>query len=325
MRTYVPGVAGIVALFACLSGLSGTGVQEGFRIRDHYVKFEHRIPMRDGVRLFTSVYAPTDTSRTYPIILRRTPYGVAPYGPDAYLEAPDRQCQRHFEDGYIIVFQDVRGRYLSEGEFVNVRPYVEAKKGSRAIDETTDTYDTVDWLVKNVRGNNGRVGISGVSYPGFYSSMGAIDAHPAVKAVSPQAPVSKSMAGDDFFHNGAFLLSHAFDFFVDFGVPRPHPVGEAGPRFDHKTPDGYQFFLSMGPIPNANALYMKNRVEFWNEILRHGSWDRFWEARDILPRLRGIKPAMLVVGGGTTLRTSTAPSTRTRRWSGATRPPSTCW
>ncbi|MFQ5750467.1 MAG: CocE/NonD family hydrolase [bacterium] len=229
--------------------------------------------------------------------MKRTPYSVRPYGADNYLRHPDNQRMRYFQEGYIVAYQDVRGRYMSEGTYVNVRPYIPNKKSKRQIDETTDTYDTVDWLVKHISGNNGRVGISGISYPGFYSSMGAIDAHPAVKAVSPQAPVSKWMAGDDFYHNGAFLLPHAFDFYMAFGQPRPKPKSVPDVRFDHGTPDGYKFFLEMGPLSNANSKYMKDKVAFWQELTTHAQWDDFWAARNILPNLRNIKPAMLVVGG----------------------------
>jgi putative CocE/NonD family hydrolase len=270
--------------------------QEAGYIRQHYAKFEHMVPMRDGVKLFTSVYVPKDKSRTYPIVLRRTPYGSAPYGLDAYIDRPDRQRLRYFQEGYIVVYQDVRGRFMSEGEFVNVRPYI-PKKRPGDIDETTDTYDKVEWLLKNVPANNGRVGISGISYPGFYSTMGAIDAHPAVRVVSPQAPVSTWMGGDDFWHNGAFLLSHAFDFYIGFGQPRPAPTKAWGKRFEHGTPDAYAFFLDLGPLPNANTKYMKNQVAFWNEIMEQGQWTSFWAARDVLPHLKEIKPAMLVVGG----------------------------
>jgi uncharacterized protein len=266
-------------------------------IRQHYVKYEYRIPVRDGVKLFTVAYVPKDKSQHYPIILTRTPYSVAPYGHDGYIDNPGLQRTRYFHEEYIVVYQDVRGRYMSEGEFVNVRPYLPNKRNNRDIDETTDTYDTIDWLVKNVPANNGRVGISGISYPGFYSSMGMIDAHPALKAASPQAPVSKWMGGDDFFHNGAFLLSHCFDFYVSFGWPRPEPKSDRDPSFDHGTPDGYRFFLDLGPIPNANGKYMKDGVPFWNELLQHGNWDSFWEARNILPHLVHIKPAAMVVGG----------------------------
>ncbi|RMD96356.1 MAG: CocE/NonD family hydrolase [Calditrichaeota bacterium] len=277
--------------------LSHAMAQDGDYIREHYVKYEYRIPMRDGVKLFTSVYVPKDKSRKYPIILKRTPYSVRPYGPDNYIRRPDNQRMRYFQEGYIVAYQDVRGRYMSEGQYVNVRPYIPHKKSKKDIDETTDTYDTVDWLVKHIPGNNGRVGISGISYPGFYSSMGAIDAHPAVKAVSPQAPVSKWMDGDDFFHHGAFLLPHAFDFYMAFGQPRPKPKSEPDHRFNHGTPDGYKFFLNMGPLPNADLKYMKGKVAFWKQIMNHGKWDDFWKVRNILPHLRNIKPAMLVVGG----------------------------
>ncbi len=266
-------------------------------IRNNYTKFEYRIPMRDGVRLFTSVYVPKDKSQKYPMLLRRTPYSAAPYGLDNYLEKPDLQRRRYFQEGYIVITQDVRGRYMSEGEYVNVRPYLTVKKSKKEIDETTDTYDTIDWLLKNIPSNNGRVGISGISYPGFYSSMGAIEAHPAVKAVSPQAPVSKWMAGDDFFHNGAFLISHAFDFYVRFGQPRPEPRSTPDPTFDHQTPDGYKFYFELGPLPNANTKYLKGQVAFWNEMMQNGKWDKFWEARDVLPHLQNLKSAMMVVGG----------------------------
>jgi uncharacterized protein len=287
------GAAAALLLAATAQLLSG----DAEYIRQHYTKYEYRIPMRDGVKLFTAVYVPKDKGDKFPILLMRTPYSVAPYGPDNYIADPGKQRTRYFQEKYIMAFQDVRGRYMSEGEFVDVRPYIPIKKSNRDIDESSDTYDTVDWLVKNVQRNNGRVGISGISYPGFYTSMGIIDAHPAVKAASPQAPVSKWMGGDDFFHNGAFLVSHAFDFYVGFGWPRPEPTTETQPRFDHQTPDGYKFFLDMGPLANANIRYLKNGVPFWNEIAEHGSWDSFWEARNILPHLRNIKPAVLVVGG----------------------------
>jgi len=285
-----------VAIVCFLTSIS-ISAQEDRYIRQHYKKFEYRITMRDGINLFTSVYVPKGKGRKYPIILMRTPYSVAPYGADNYVEDPGMQRTRYFHEGYIMAFQDVRGRFMSEGEYVNVRPYLPVKQSRHDIDETTDTYDTVDWLIKNIPQNNGRVGISGISYPGFYTSMGIIDAHPAVKAASPQAPVSKWMGGDDFFHNGAFLISHAFDFYSGFGWPRPAPKSDRDDQFDHKTNDGYKFFLEMGPLPNANAKYLHDGVAFWNEIMQHGTWDAFWEARNILPHLKNIKPAVMVVGG----------------------------
>jgi putative CocE/NonD family hydrolase len=271
--------------------------QDSVYIRDYYTKHEYMIPMRDSIRLFTAVYVPKDTTEDHPIIMRRTPYSCSPYGEDRYPNAVGNQGLAYFHEHYIVVYQDVRGRFMSEGKYENVRPYIEKKKEKKDIDETTDTYDTVDWLVKNIPHNNGRVGISGISYPGFYSSMGAIGAHPAVKAVSPQAPVSRWMGGDDFFHNGALLLPHAFDFFSVFGKPRPMPTTEHVPRFNHGTPDGYKFFLELGPLPNANSKYFKDSVPFWNEIMQHGTWDSFWAAHDILPHLKNIRPATMFVGG----------------------------
>ncbi len=266
-------------------------------MRAHYTKREVMIPMRDGVRLFTSIYVPKDASRKHPILLRRTPYSCAPYGADAYSAEPGVSNKYFAQRNYILVTQDVRGRFMSEGEFEDVRPYRPIKRDSTEIDETTDTYDTVDWLVKHVEGNNGNVGISGISYPGFYTWMGTIDAHPAVKATSPQAPVSEWMGGDDWFHNGAFLLPHAFDFLSNFGWPRPQPLERYPGHFQHTTPDGYQFYLSMGAIPNFNATYLHDSVALWNDITRHGTWDSFWEQRSVLRHLTNIRPAVLVVGG----------------------------
>jgi putative CocE/NonD family hydrolase len=262
-----------------------------------YTKTEQQIPMRDGVKLFTAIYTPKDQSQKYPIMLNRTPYSVAPYGPNAYRDAlgPSDHFQR---EKFIFVYQDVRGRLMSEGEFVDVRPHKPKKTGSKDIDESTDTYDTIEWLVKNVPNNNGRVGMWGISYPGFYTSMGVIDAHPALKAASPQAPIADWFIGDDFHHNGALFLPHTFNFFSSFGLPRPQPTTQ-GPRrrFEHGTPDGYRFFLDLGPLSNANTKYLKNEIAFWNEVLAHPNYDDFWQARNIRPHLRNVKPAVMTVGG----------------------------
>jgi hypothetical protein len=266
-------------------------------LRANYAKREVMIPMRDSVKLFTSIYLPLDTTRSHPIIFQRTPYSVAPYGADRFSPFLGNQTRAYAHAGYIIVRQDVRGRYMSEGEFVNVRPVIDHRQGPQDIDETTDTYDTIDWLLTNVPGNNGRVGISGISYGGFYSSMGAINAHPAVKAVSPQAPVSAWMHGDDFFHNGALLLPHAFDFFAWFGHPRPAPKSTPDPQLEHGTPDGYAYFLRLGALSNANPKVLHDSVAFWNEMAEHWHWDGFWAARDVLPHLVSLRPAMLWVGG----------------------------
>src|ERR1039458_5068084 len=170
-------------------------------IKEHYTKYEFQVAMRDGVRLFTQVYAPKDTSETYPFLINRTPYTVAPYGVDEYVShLGPGQTELFSREGFIFVHQDVRGKGKSEGVYVHVRPVIPNKK-PRDVDETTDTYDTVEWLLKNIPNHNGKAGIYGISYPGFYATMGAIDAHPAMKAVSPQAPVTDWFVGDDFRHN----------------------------------------------------------------------------------------------------------------------------
>ena len=265
-------------------------------VRANYVKQEHGIPMRDGVKLFTSVYLPRDTSRTYPILLNRTPYSVAPYGADSY-KASLGPSDLFAKDGFIFVYQDVRGRMMSEGEFEDVRPYKTVKAGPKDIDETTDTYDTIEWLLKNVPNHNGKVGMYGISYPGFYAAMGMIDAHPALKAVSPQAPIADWFVGDDFHHNGALYLPHAFGFFAGFGWPRPRPTTQPGARFDYGTLDGYQFYLSAGPLSRLNERYFKGQVKFWNDLMAHETYDAFWQARNIRPHLKDIRPAVLTVGG----------------------------
>ncbi|MDC0746362.1 CocE/NonD family hydrolase [Polyangium mundeleinium] len=268
-------------------------------IRSRYTKYEYRIPMRDGVRLFTAVYVPNDASpsRKYPFLMMRTPYSVAPYGADRYRE---RMLSEAFErEGFIFVHQDVRGRFMSEGEFVNVRPHLD-KKGPKDIDESTDTYDTLEWLTKNVAGNNGRAGMLGVSYPGFYSSAGAIDSHPALKAVSPQAPIGDWFRGDDVHRHGAFNLQLAFHFFASFDKPRPKPKEDSEDDWegiDYGTPDAYRFFLSAGPLSEAEAKHFKGERPFFREIVAHPNYDAFWQARNILPHLRNIKAAVLVVGG----------------------------
>ena len=270
------------------------------QLRDHaranYTKYEHLIPMRDGARLFTAVYVPKDDSRQYPILLNRTPYSVAPYGIDNYKEklGPSELFQK---SGYIFVYQDVRGRWMSEGTFANVRPHRPSKKALE-IDESSDTFDTIAWLLRNVQGHNGKVGQSGISYPGFYTAAGMIDAHPALKACSPQAPVIDWFVGDDFHHNGCLFLAHAFNFMSGFGKERPGPDRKFGRTpHDHDTPDGYQFFLDMGPLANADKKFLKGKISFWNEMMRHGTYDDLWQPMNLRPHLRDIKPAVMTVGG----------------------------
>jgi uncharacterized protein len=267
-------------------------------IKAHYTKYEFRVAMRDGKRLFTSVYVPKDLSQKYPIMLSRTPYNVAPYGPDAYKTAlgPSEKFAR---EGFIFVYQDVRGRYMSEGEFVNMRPQIASKRGPQDVDESSDTYDTIDWLVKNVGDNNGKVGMWGISYPGFYTAAGIIDAHPALKAASPQAPIADWFVGDDFHHNGALYLPHAYRFFNTFGRPRPEPVKAPAVAAPQPTngPDAYGFFLAAGPLANIEEKFFKRDVAFWSEMMQHGTYDEFWQSRDLRRHLQAIKPAVMTVGG----------------------------
>lgn len=277
-------------------------------VRTHYNKQEVMIPMRDGGKLFTAIYTPKDTSKTYPILMKRTPYSSGPYGVDQF---PSQFQNKYLaKEGYIFVMQDVRGRYMSEGEFVDVRPYnppsstepvkkgKKIKKETPVIDEATDTYDTVDWLLENLSQDNGNVGVYGISYPGFYSTMAILAKHPAIKAVSPQAPVTDWFIGDDFHHNGAFMLMDAFSFYSGFGKPRPKPTTEGQPGFqDWKTPDNYDFYLRAGALRNFNEKYLKGGIPFWNDLMAHPNYDAWWQARNPRPHLKNIDAAVLTVGG----------------------------
>jgi putative CocE/NonD family hydrolase len=264
-------------------------------IREHYVRTDHQIPMRDGVRLFTVVYAPKDASQKYPLLMMRTPYSVGPYEKGQYRFALGPNP--HFvKEGYIFVYQDVRGRYLSEGTFENMRPHRPVKTSKLDIDESSDTFDTIDWLLRNVPGHNGKVGQWGISYPGFYASAGMIEAHPALQAVSPQAPIADWFF-DDFYHHGAFFLTHAFNFFSSFGQPRPEPTTARSRGFNYETADGYQFFLGLGPLDKVNERLFKDRVAFWERFVEHPNYDDFWKARNLLPHLKKVAPAVMTVGG----------------------------
>jgi putative CocE/NonD family hydrolase len=270
---------------------------DGNSIKASYTKYEYMIPMRDGVRLFTVVYVPKDTSDKYPMLMVRTPYSCRPYGVDEY---PSRLGPggKFADERYIFVSQDVRGCWMSEGQFVDVRPHIADKRSPSDVDEASDTWDTIDWLIKNVPGNNGRVGQWGISYPGFYTAAGMIDAHPALKASSPQAPLVDWFMGDDWHHNGALQLAHGFNFLVDFGRPRPGPIKRnRRPRFEAGTPDAYQFFLDMGPLREAEEKYMKGRVAFWQQLMEHGTYDEFWQARNLRPHMKNIRHAVMTVGG----------------------------
>jgi hypothetical protein len=261
----------------------------------HYTKFDYRIPMRDGVKLFTSVYVPKDSSQRYPIMMQRTPYSIGPYGVDNYPNSLG-PSESFTKEGFIFVYQDVRGRYLSEGTFIDV-PVHNTHLGPKDADESTDTYDTIDWLVKNIPNNNGRVGTWGISYPGFYAAFSLIDAHPALKAASPQAPMGDVGNGDDAYHNGAFYLAANFGFYTGF-TPRKEPE-RPGPRagFDFGTRDQYDFYLRMGPLANANEKYFRNQNVYWDDLMKHPNYDAFWQARAQAPHMKNVTPAVLWVGG----------------------------
>lgn len=265
-------------------------------LREHYTKREIMVPMRDGVKLFTSVYAPKPDGKKHPVLICRTPYSCAPYGENVFNE---RLWKMHFiyyvKKGYIMVYQDVRGRYMSEGSFVDVRPFVTDKK-KESIDESSDAYDTVDWLLKNLGNHNGKVGFFGSSYPGFYSTMAAACGHPAVKAVNPQAPVTDWFMGDDFHHNGAFAMMDAFQFYYGFGIPRPLPVKDHWKKFIMPVPDNYAFFLKHRSLPSLTSLMGKERL-FWNEMMEHPHYDTYWKQRDARRACYKLKPAMLITGG----------------------------
>src|SRR5882762_2579604 len=264
----------------------------------HYTKYDYRIPMRDGVKLFTSVYVPKDSSQPYPIMLERTPYSVGPYGIDNY--RPFLGPSELFtKEGFIFAYQDVRGRYLSEGTFVDIPAHKLHFEGAKDTDDSTDTYDTIEWLTKNVPNNNGKVGIWGISYPGFYAAFSLIDSHPALKAVSPQAPMGDVGNGDDSYHNGAFYLAANFGFYSSF-KPRPgdpeRPPTQFTP-FDFGTADAYDFYLRMGPLSNSNEKYLKNSNPFWNDNLKHSNYDQFWQRRALAPHMKNVKAAVMFVGG----------------------------
>ncbi len=267
-----------------------------YDVKEHYTKYEYRIAMRDGVHLFTSVYVPKDASRSYPFLINRTPYSVAPYGVDLYRTqlgpSPDFD-----KAGYIFVNQDVRGRYMSEGAFVEMRPHIDSKKSSKDVDDSSDLYDTIEWLLKNVPNNNGKAGIWGISYPGFYTSASMIDTHPALKAASPQAPMTDLFKGDDAYHGGAFMLAANYGFYSFF---RPQENPSLPPKvrvpFEYGTPDGYNFFLNAGTLENLGKL-LGGQEALWQDQVHHDTYDDYWKARNLAAHVKNVKCAVLTVGG----------------------------
>jgi uncharacterized protein len=266
-----------------------------FDVKEHYTKYEFRIPMRDGVQLFTSVYVPKDASRSYPFLIDRTPYSVAPYGVDQYRThlgpSPDFD-----KSGYIFVFQDVRGRYMSEGQFIEMRPHLDNRKSNKDVDDSTDLYDTIDWLLKNVPNNNGKAGIWGISYPGFYTSASMIDTHPALKAASPEAPMTNLFMGDDAYHGGAFMLAANFGFYAFFRPQENPQLPKPSVPFDFGTKDAYEFYLKVGPIGNLSKLLGGTSFLFDDQI-HHDTYDDYWKVRNLAPHMKNIHCAVLTVGG----------------------------
>ena len=266
-----------------------------FSVKARYTKYEYRIRMRDDVHLFTSVYVPKDASQAYPFLINRTPYSVAPYGEDHYRKSlgPTPDFDR---SGYIFVYQDARGRYMSEGTFVEMTPHIDHKTSNHDVDDSSDLYDTIDWLLKNVPNNNGNAGIWGISYPGFYTSASIIDSHPALKAASPEAPMTDLFMGDDSYHGGAFMLAANFGFYVSF-KPQENPELPAKTvPFDFGTQDGYEFYLKVGPLANLSR-YLGGRSALWDDQVRHDTYDDYWKARNLAPHMKNIHCAVLTVGG----------------------------
>lgn len=257
-------------------------------VRENYVKSEYFITMRDGIRLFTSIYAPKDTTQVYPVLMQRTPYSCAPYGKGNYRRSlgPNKYLMK---EKYIFVYQDARGRYKSEGAFTEMTPYIEHKQSNKDVDESSDTYDTIEWLLKNTN-SNGRVGMYGISFPGFYSTAALPDAHPALKAVSPQAPMSDEFIGDDCYHNGAFFLMDNFGFYSGFDGPRANNGESYKPFFDAKYKDAYKFFLELGPLKNVNtSKYFYDSTSIWRLAVKHDTYDAFWQSRNIRQHLKKYK------------------------------------
>jgi uncharacterized protein len=267
-----------------------------FDVKAHYTKYEYRIPMRDGVHLFTSVYVPKDSLHSYPFLINRTPYSVAPYGEDLYRKqlGPSPEFDKA---GYIFVFQDVRGRYMSEGTFVEMRPHIDNKKSKQDVDDSSDLYDTIDWLLKNVPNNNGNAGIWGISYPGFFTSASIIDSHPALKAASPQAPMTDLFMGDDAYHGGAFMLNANFGFYSMF---KPQENPQLPPKvsvpFNYGTTSGYDFYLNAGPISNLDK-YLEGKSALFDDQIHHDTYDDYWKPRNLALHMKDIHCAVLTVGG----------------------------
>src|SRR5580765_681138 len=279
----------VAALFVTASFVSSQA-QAPYDVKANYVKREVSIPMRDGVKLFTIIYSPKAATARYPMLMTRTAYGIGPYGPDSYrtVLGPNNDFAK---EGYIFVYQDTRGKFKSEGEFVHHVPIV---KGSSKPNESTDTWDTIDWLVKNVPNNNGRVGQWGISWAGWEVSQGMIDAHPALKASSPQAPPQDQFFGDDYHSGGAYQLMYGFNWMSTNARARTAPSERPVERFDYGTPDGYRFFLDLGAAANAQK-YFADQVPTFNDHMTHGTYDDYWQSRNVPKDLDHVTHPVLIV------------------------------
>jgi len=287
-------------LLLCIWALTVTNIKaqdaDSAWVYQNYYKIERMVPMRDGIKLFTAFYIPRDSSEKHPILFNRTPYSCFPYGEDKFSgRLYGTYWLNYMKEGYIIAVQDVRGKFMSEGDFVDVRPFNPNKKFNE-FDEASDTYDAIEWMINNIPGNNKRVGVFGISYPGFYSTMAALSGHPALKAVSPQAPVTDWFQGDDFHHNGVFFLMDGFSFYSGFGKPRPKPVKEFAPGYRIPSQDNYDFYLKTGALKNF-AKIMGDSIAFWKDLYDHPNYDNWWKARNPMNFVTNVKPAMLIVGG----------------------------
>lgn len=284
----------VLSFFLCLTVSAGAQVTEPGYVKSNYIKKDVRIAMRDGVKLYTVIYIPRDSSVKYPILMERTPYSAGPYGEDNYPRniGPNPELMK---GKYIFVYQDVRGRYMSEGDFREMTPHDPARK---TPDESSDAYDTIEWLLANLSHHNGKVGLWGISYPGFYASASLPEAHPAIRAVSPQAPVTDEFLGDDAHHKGAFFLLDNFSFMNYFDAPRNGPTQEYGSVMKTGFKDAYAFFLALGPLKNTlKPEYLGNTNGVFKEYLAHDTYDQYWKQRDIRKHFNNLKPATLVTGG----------------------------
>ncbi len=292
-----------ILLIMFISGMSAVYAQPKpdtpppYNLKEHYTKYEYKVPMRDGKSLFTAIYAPKDQSKTYPFLMVRTPYSVAPYGVDEYREKLG-PAPAFDKAGYIFVFQDVRGRYMSEGTFIDMTPHKPNKKSNADVDESTDMFDSAEWLLKNIPNHNGRIGLWGISYPGFYVSASIIDSHPAIKAASPQAPVTDMYMNDDSYHGGAFMLAANFGFYTQFKQQEnPTIKPKKWEPFEFGTEDGYEFYLKHGTLANLDKLIGKPEYFMWKNNWQNDRYDDFWKSRNIANHLKNIKTAVLTVGG----------------------------